>query len=155
MTERHVCTKETELGSMKADIKVLCRDSSEHQRKLLKLEQRYEDMSTMSTAISVMSVSLEHIVEHNHKQDELMLGQHNTLEKINQNLNRLNDGQSKLDSKVEGLEIRVSKNEELNQIDIREINKQYQSNVLQRYGLPAGIGATAAILISEIIKALF
>lgn len=154
MTERYVCSKESELGSIKADIKVLIRDSSEHQRKINKLDQRYEDMSTMSTAISVMSVSLEHIVEHNHKQDDIMLRQHNTLEKINENLNRLNDGQSKLDEKVENLESRVSKNEELSNIDIRELNKQYQTNILKRYGLPAGIGATAALLLTELMKIL-
>lgn len=154
MTERYVCSKESELGSMKADIKVLMRDSSEHQRKINKLDQRYEDMSTMSTAISVMSVSLEHIVEHNHKQDDIMSRQHNTLEKINENLNILNDGQSKLDEKIENLESRVSKNEELNNIDIRELNKQYQTNVLKRYSLPAGIGATAALLLAELMKIL-
>lgn len=154
MTDQHRCLKESDLGNMRSDVKVLIRDISKGDERLTRLENRFEDLSNMSTAISVMSVSLEHIVEHNHKQDVMMRNQNETLSKINENLNKLNQGQVILDEKVENLERRVNDNEDLNKIDLRELRKESQTGILRKYGLPMGIGATAAAIIMEMIKFL-
>ena len=152
MTDQYRCLKESDLGNIKADVRVLVRDATKGDERLTRLENRFEDLSNMSTAISVMSVSLEHIVEHNHKQDLMMRNQNETLSKINENLNKLNQGQIILDEKVENLERRVNDNEDLNKIDLRQLRKEAQTGVLRKYGLPVGIGATAAAIIIEMIK---
>ena len=121
---------------------------------MTKVENRLDDLSNMSTAISVMSVSLEHIVEHNHKQDIMMQNQNDTLRKINDNLSKLNQGQVILDEKVENLERRVNDNEDLNKIDLRAIRKESQTGILTKYALPLGIGATVTAILVELIRIL-
>lgn len=154
VTDQHRCIKESDLGNIKADVRVLVRDIAKGDERLTRLENRFEDLSNMSTAISVMSVSLEHIVEHNHKQDLMMRSQNETLSKINENLNKLNQGQVILDEKVENLEKRVNDNEDLNKIDLRQLRKETETGILRKYGLLVGIGATAAAIIMEMIKFL-
>lgn len=154
MEEKYRCLKESDLSNIKGDIRVLIRDISKGDARLEKLEDRFEDLSNMSTAISVMSVSLEHIVEHNHKQDQMMRSQNETLSRINDNLSKLNQGQVILDEKVENLERRVNDNEDLNKIDLRAIRKESQTGILKKYALPVGLGATVAAIVIEIIQYL-
>ena len=120
----HNYERELELGNLKADVRVLIRDIAEGGKRLTKLENKCEDFANVSTAISVMSVSLEHIVEHNHKQDILAKNQNGTLSKINDNLSKLNQGQARLDEKVESLEERVNYNEDVNMVDLRSIDRK-------------------------------
>lgn len=154
MTEQHRCIKESVLGDMKMETRVLMKDFSENKGRLERLEKQFEDLSTISTAVSVMSVSLEHIVEHNHKQDILVREQSQTLGKINENLNKLNQGQLILDERVINLEKRVDENESLNRIDLRKLRQESQTGILRRYAVPVGLGATAAAIIIELLKFL-
>ena len=148
------CLKESDLSGLKSDVKVLSSNSAQYDTRLNKLEIKLEDISTISTAISVMSLSLEHIVEHNHRQDDLMRNQNKTLERMNENLSNLNQGQSSLEKKVESLEVRVDNNETLNTVDLRGINKDKQETYLKKYAAPFALGIAIGTIILQIIAAL-
>ena len=152
MSEEYRCSKEAMLGEMKADTRILMSDLVKTDERFKTLEKRMDDLSTISTAVSVMSVSLKHIVEHNHKQDLLMKDQGDILSKINDNLSKLNQGQLLLDKKVESLEKRVDENENLNRIDLRKLRQDASMSALRKYGIPVGLGATAAAIILELLK---
>lgn len=152
MAETLHCTKEAEIGEIKAILSTLAADNKWSEKRFDKIESKLDDISALNTAISVMSVSLEHIVEHNQKQDEMMTNQNKTLENINSNLNRLNQGQADLDSKVLSLEKRVTINENLNTIDLRAINKDKNETYLKKYAVPLGVGLSVGMVLIEIMK---
>ena len=153
MTDTH-CLREADISAMRSDLQVLTNDVRQDDKRLNKLETKMDDMSTISTAISVMSLSLEHIVEHNHRQDDMMRNQNKTLENMNENLSRLNQGQTNLEKKVEKLEVRVDNNETLNTVDLRGINKHKQEDYLKKYAGPIAVGVAIGALIVQIISVL-
>lgn len=153
--------KESDVRDIRANVTILWEKCEEQRRKQEKMELKYDSMNELNTAINVMSVTLEHIVEHNTRQDErqdkqdnLMTAQNKTLEHINQNLNELNLGQKSLSRKVDSLEDRVDTNEKKHSVDLRDIDYESKKNLLQQYGAPAGIGAALMLIILEIIKQL-
>lgn len=153
MAESYQCIKEGLVNDLKTSIQVLNKDAVSHGKRLDKIENKMDDLSTISAAISVMSLSLEHIVEHNARQDEMMKNQNKTLEFINSNLNRLNQGQENLEAKVGKLEDRVDRNENLNTIDLRTINKEQKENYLKKYAGPIAIVLSLGALALQIITA--
>lgn len=129
------------------------------------MQEKYETMNDLNTAISVMSLTLDHIVEHNERQDKLqdnlssaISSLMKTLENINTNLNELNQGQRHLNSKVAQLEERVEKGEQKSMVDLRDLEKEKQVGLLKKYGAPVGIGVglgtTLAMILLEILKSL-
>lgn len=155
MTENYLCTKEGVLGDLRNDVSVLKKDAATDEKRLDKVESKIDDMSTISTAISVMSLSLEHIVEHNHRQDDLMRSQSKTLGNINENLNRLNEGQTNLEKKVENLETRVDHNDELHTIDLRNINKIKEETYLKQYAGPVAAGVAIGGVLIQLLNVFF
>lgn len=120
------------------------------------VENKIDDMTDMKIAINTISVSMEHIVEHNKRQDgyskrqdELNERQNRTLENINTNLNELNEGQRSLNGKVEKLEQRVDENESKHSIDLRDIEKKKYMDIFIKYILPTGGGL---IVLLELLK---
>lgn len=154
MADNYQCIREGVLNDLKTGVQILNKDAIEDNRRLDKIESKLDDLSAISTAISVMSLSLEHIVEHNQRQDEMMREQNKTLEFINNNLNRLNQGQENLESKVGKLEVRVEKNENLNTLDLRALNKEKQETFLKRYAGPLAAGMAIGALLLQIISTL-
>lgn len=153
--------KESDVRDIRSNITILQERCEEQYRKQALMDAKYESMNELNTAINVISVTLEHIVEHNtkqdirqDKQDDLMTAQNKTLEHINQNLNELNLGQRSLSRKVDSLEDRVDTNEKKHFIDLRDMEHESKKNILQQYGAPVGIGAALMLIILEIIKQL-
>lgn len=153
MAENYQCIKEGVISDLKISVQMLNKDAVLHGQQLEKIENKMDDLSAISVAISVMSLSLEHIVEHNTRQDEMMKSQNKTLEFINNNLNRLNQGQENLEAKVGKLEDRVDRNESLNTVDLRAINKEQKENYLKKYAGPIAIVLSLGALALQIIAA--
>lgn len=171
-----------DVGTCKSDIRLLEYNVVSADKKINIMEEKYEQMNDLNTAISVMSLTLDHIVEHNTRQDKQretdlsalatqqeinskgMLSITETLENVNKNLTQLTQGQEhlnkkmgSLNSKVELLEDRVEQSEKKTMIDLRDLEKEEKMGVLRKYGMPIGIGVgvgtTLAMIILEIIKA--
>ena len=132
-------------------IKTLFEKDKSTNKRIDGMEVKVDDMTDMKIAITKISTSMDYLIEHNKKQDELNEKQNQTLDKINQNLNELNEGQRILNSKVEKLEKRVDENENKHSIDLRDIEKKKYTEVFFKYILPTGGGL---IILLEIIKAL-
>lgn len=159
--QHYRCLKEVDFGEIKADIKVLKKVSSDNEAKIVKVEDKCEVMNDLGKAISLMSLNLDHIVEHNQRQDTMMENQNKTLENINSNLNELNQGQrnlhqgqENLDNKVAKLEERVDKSESKSIVDIRDIEKEKYIRYLKDYAVPFGVGTAVATLLLQLFKTL-
>ena len=154
MAENYHCIKEGELSNLRETVASLKSDAAWREKRVAKVEVKCDDMATITTSISVMALSLEHIVEHNHRQDDMMRNQIKTLERMNENLTNLNQGQSNLEKKVEKLEVRVDNNETLNTVDLRGINKYKNEEYLKKYAGPIVAGMAMGAIILQIIMAL-
>lgn len=146
------CLEESDWRELCSSMTGLSRDTKSLQRRVDGLEAKASDLAELNTAISVMSLTLEHIVQHNATQDKLVERQAATLDKINDNLLSLNKGQDTLELKVDTLESRVDNNESLHTIDIREVEKIKQENYLIKYAIPMSFGAAISAIILEAIK---
>ena len=140
------------------DRKLPCDKHEEQIKTLFKrvdgMENKIDDMTEMKIAINTISMSMEHIVEHNTRQDELNSRQNETLDKINENLNELNEGQRTLNNKVEKLEKRVDENENKHFIDTRDIEKEKHINVLKKYGVPFSVGIAIGTFLLKLFEVL-
>lgn len=154
MADNYKCVKEDALSDLRVNVEILNKGAIDNNRRLDKIENKVDDLSAISSAISVMSLSLEHIVEHNQRQDEMMKAQNKTLESMNSNLNRLNQGQENLEAKVGKLEIKVEQNETLNTVDLRTVNKEKQEVFLKKYAGPVAAGMAIGVILLQIITAL-
>ena len=154
MTEHYHCIREKDFSDMRSDLSSMKSEAASKDKRIEKLEIRCDDLGSLTTSISVMSLSLEHIVEHNHRQDDLMRNQNKTLERMNENLSNLNQGQSSLEKKVESLEVRVDNNETLNTVDLRGVNKRKNEEYLIKYAGPIVAGMAIGAILLQIIMAL-
>lgn len=158
--EQHFrCMKEGDLSDMRSDIRMLIKDTEEDGKKIDRLKENYSSMNKIETAISLMSLSMEHMVEHNkrqdirqEKQDMVVEKQNETLVCINQNLNELNAGQNNLSQKVANLEDRVEDNENKTKVDILDIEREKYLNYLRKYAAPFAIGSAFAGVVLQLIK---
>ena len=154
------CARDRDIGALISEVRALSKLHENEARRVDGLEVKINDMTDMKIAINTISVSMQHMVEHNKAQDILNEKQNETLENMNQNLHELNAGQRKLHSKVASLEQRVDENEERHVIDTRLIDKETQLSKLKKSAVPLGLGAAGALLveilknITEVIKAL-
>lgn len=125
-----------DVGTCKSDIRLLEHNVISADKKIAIMEDRYEQMNDLNTAISVMSLTLDHIVEHNTRQDNQRENdlkmvaeereshiqalaeqrEHNTknmeaitetLGKMNKNLTQLTQGQEHLNNKMGSLNSKV------------------------------------------------
>lgn len=152
--------RKSEVSDIKGDIRVLQNDQKTLYKRVDWLESKSDNWNQLSNAISVMSVTLEHIVEHNKKQDKRQDEQdgraertNETLERINSSLVELTQSQTHLNRKVGVLEERVDNNENKHVIDTRDISTTSYRNILMQYGVPAGVGAGILYIILELIQA--
>lgn len=152
MVDIHKCVKESEWATVKGDIRLLEREAEEATRQRNILMDKCDDIAEINTSISVISLSLEHMIKYDEKQDVMMAEQHKTLVNINENLNELNQGQRTLNNKVEQLEQRVDESERRSTINIMDIQKAKAIDIMKKYAVPAGVGGTLALLIVEILK---
>ena len=160
MTEQHDrCVRERDLSDMRADIKMLKKTVNDNEQELQRVKDKSETMNQLNTTMSVMSLSLEHIIEHNQRQDDrqekqdvVVAKQNETLVNINQNLNELNKGQNNLNQKVANLEARVNINEEKTKINIVDIQKEKYTRYLRDYAVPFTIGSAFAALLLQLLK---
>lgn len=160
-SQYYKCFKEDALSDMHADIRVLTKTVEENEKKIQRVKDKCEIMNDLSTTMSIMSLSLEHIVEHNKRQDDrqekqdlVVENQNKTLVNINQNLSELNQGQRNLDHKVENLERRVDISEERSTINILDIAKEDKIGILKKYAYPMGAGAAVLAAVLQILKIL-
>lgn len=165
LQEKDIKAMRQELSDGKSDIRVIEHNIISADKRIDTMQEKYETMNDLNTAISVMSLTLDHIVEHNERQDKLqenqsetMASQMKTMENINQNLNELNQGQRHLNSKVAQLEERVDESEKKSMVDLRDVEKEKQTGILKKYGAPVGIGVglgtTLALIVLEVLKAV-
>lgn len=147
--ENTPCTKHEE------QIRTLYEKDKTVNKRVDSMESKISDMTDMKLAINTISISMEHIVEHNKRQDVLNGRQNATLENINQNLNelnegqrRLNEGQVNLDNKVAQLEERVETSEGRQLIHTGQLTRDF----ILKFAIPAGIVGTVLIKLIEIIN---
>lgn len=125
-----------DVGACKSDMRLLEYNVASADKKITIMEDKYEQMNDLNTAISVMSLTLDHIVEHNTRQDKQreadlkraaeqqelnvqtlaeqqernntsMAQITETLGKMNKNLTQLTQGQEHLNKKMGSLNSKV------------------------------------------------
>ena len=132
-------------------------------KKVYNVENKIDDMTDMKLTMNTISLTMQNIQEHNERQDawnknmfesqsKLNERQNNTLDRINENLNKLNAGQTNLEGQVTELKQRVDENEVKHSVDLRDIEKMKNIDVLKKYGIPFGVGITIGTFLLEVIK---
>jgi chromosome segregation ATPase len=105
-------SKLNEFDKVYAKLSVLEAKTESNTNRIEKLEQLGNELSKLSTLMEMQ-------IEMNKDQQKQLKEQHETLIKINENLNGLSSAYQKLDGRVETLE----KNQENNKIDILQVIK--------------------------------
>lgn len=137
-----------------------------HGEQIKTLFKRVDDMERLRDTLhsldknSVLQTQLlENVVEHNKKQDaradkqdKMMVEQQQINMKINENLTELAEGQRTLNKRVGKLEERVDDNEDKHSIDLRDLKKQKNIDILKKYGVPFGIGIGIGTFLLELLK---
>src|SRR5690606_23253390 len=102
---------------------------------------------------------LESVVEHNKKQDaradkqeEMMMEQQKINIKINENLTELAEGQRTLNKRVGKLEERVDENENKHSLDLRDIDKEKNINILKKWGVPFSVGIAIGTFLLKVFE---
>lgn len=128
-----------------------------HEEQIKTLFKQYENIDSIRDLVysldknmAVQTQLLQSVVDHNKKQDLIMVGQQEVISKINENLTELTEGQRILNSRVEKLEIKVTENENKNTIDIRDLQKEKYKDMFLKYILPTGSGVIILLKIFEI-----
>lgn len=111
-----------------------------------------KNIAVQTQTLEMQAQTLKEIKEHNDKQDKRMDEQHKTIVKINENLTELTEGQRTLNNRVGKLEDRVEENDAKHSIDLRDIDKGKNTNILIQWATPISIGMAVGMLILEVIK---
>ena len=129
------------------------------EKRVEKLENEKDFIYSLDKNMAVQTEMLKSIVEHNNKQDlrmdkqdERLDEQHQVIVSINENLTELTEGQRALNNRVGKLEDRVEENDTKHTLDLRDINKEKNKNILAKYAAPFSVGLAVGTLILEIIK---
>jgi chromosome segregation ATPase len=115
-------SKLNEFDKVYAKLSVLETKTESNTNRIEKLEQLGNELSKLSTLMEMQ-------IEMNKDQQKQLKEQHETLIKINENLNGLSSAYQKLDGRVETLE----KNQENSKIDILQVIKIVIPSLLLAY----------------------
>lgn len=129
-----------------------------HEAQIKMLLKKVDDMDSikefihnLDKNIALQTQLLQSVVEHNKKQDKRMDEQQEIIIKINSNLTKLYEGQKTLNNRVERLEVKVEKNEEKNNIDIRDVQRKQYIDFLYKYFFPIGFMATILYIVANLL----
>lgn len=139
-----------------------------HEEQIKTLFKRVDDMDNMRDLLysldknsALQTQLLESVVEHNKKQDaradkqeEMMIEQQKINIKINENLTELAEGQRTLNKRVGKLEERVSENENKHSLDLRDIDKEKNINILKKWGVPFSVGIAIGTFLLKLYEIL-
>lgn len=134
-----------------------CQRHDEQIKTLFKKVDATDNLSSvihnLDKNMAVQTKMMEHVVEHNAKQDIIM-------EQISSNLTELNNGYktlskevSEVKGEIKDVSKRVDENEEKHNIDTRDIDKDRYIKKIYKIMTPIGIGAILAFAI-ELFKIL-
>lgn len=137
-----------------------------HDERIKTLLKRVDNMEGLRDTLhsldknsALQTQLLESVVEHNKKQDvradkqdQMMVEQQQINMNINENLTELAEGQRTLNKRVGKLEERVDDNEDKHSIDLRDIEKTKNIDMLKKYGIPFGVGIAIGTFLLEVIK---
>lgn len=113
------------------------------------VESMKDFMYSLDKNMALQTQLMSNVVEHNKQQDIKMEEFQNVIVSVNNNLTKLNEGQTELKYRVDTIEEKVEKNEDKHLVDVRDIEKKRHTDVLIKYGLPA-VGGLVVLI--EIIK---
>ena len=116
---------EAQLAKHTEQIKTLFEKDKENVSEIKNINHKLDDLTDIKIAIEAISISMKHITQHNERQDKISEKQNETLARMNENLSELNEGQRTLNQRVGQLETRVDENEDLHQLDRREIAQNF------------------------------
>lgn len=129
-------------------IKTLFKTTNRLENRIDSLDEKFKDLNKLDMSIMSISMTLENLYKHSKKQDTLNERQNDTLEVINTNLINLNTKVNELERCQKNLDKRVTLNEQLHTIDIREVTL----NKIKQLLIPGSIGALIGALIIELLK---
>lgn len=143
--------------------KLLCDKHEEQIKTLFKRVDNMENMRDLLYSLdknsALQTQLLESVVEHNKKQDaradkqeEMMMEQQKINIKINENLTELAEGQRTLNKRVGKLEERVDENENKHSLDLRDIDKEKNINILKRWGVPFSVGIAIGTFLLKVFE---
>lgn len=142
------------------DLKLPCDKREEQIKALVKRVDGMEDMRgfvhSIDKNMGIQTIMLEHIVEHNIRQDKRMNNQEDRMEKQDEVMVQMSESLMDLNSEVKYVkeEVEIVKtvqdgNEEKHLVDLRIIEKKRYVETLFRYVLPI---SGAGVIIWEIIR---
>lgn len=125
------------------------------------MDKMRESLYNLDKNSALQTQLLENVVKHNKKQDtradkqDMVIAEQQQINvKINENLTELAEGQRALNKRVGKLESRVNDNESKHNIDLRDLKKQKNIDILKRYGVPFGVGIGIGTFLIELVKIL-
>ena len=140
-------------------IKTLFKKDESMEKRVEKIESDKDFIYSLDKNMAIQTQVLKEISEHNKrqdvrmdKQDKTMDEQHQVIVSINENLTELTKGQRALNNRVGKLEDKVDENENKHNIDLRDIEKTKNIDILKKYGIPFGVGIAIGTFLLEVIK---
>ncbi len=111
-----------------------------------------EVIHSLDKNMALQTQLLQNVVEYDEKQDRRMDEQQKTIEKINDNLTELTEGQRRtneelksLGNRIDKVEHKVKNNEEKHSVDLRDVNKKKYIERIFTYAIPSS-GITIVLL---------
>ena len=116
------------------------------------LRDTKEIIHSLDKNMALQTQLLQNVVEYDEKQDRRMDEQQKTIEKINDNLTELTEGQRRtneelksLGNRIDKVEHKVKNNEEKHSVDLRDVNKKKYIERIFTYAIPSS-GITIVLL---------
>lgn len=146
------CSKESEIATLRSEVKTLFKQDEDMLVKINKNKSMRDVMFNLDKNMAVQTNMLEHIIEHNikqdlrsdrqeeraNKQDERANKQEKIMMQMSNNLTKLNEDVKGVKGEVEVVKEFQSINESKHHVDLRDVTKKQYTDTLIQYGLPAG-----------------
>lgn len=160
------CSKDAEIATLQSEVKTLFNQDKEMLIKINKNKSMKDVLFSLDKNMAVQTNMLEHIIEHNIKQDvradkqeeradkqeERADKQDKIMVQMSANLTKLNEDVKGVKGEVAIVKEVQSENEAKHYVDLRDISKKQYTDILVQYGLPAG-GATVLLWqLAQILK---
>lgn len=104
------------------------------------VESMKDFMYSLDKNMALQTQLMANVVEHNKQQDIKMEEFQNVIVSVNSNLTKLNEGQVELKDRVDTIEEKVENNENKHLVDMRDIDKEKNINILKKWGVPFSVG---------------
>lgn len=104
------------------------------------VESMKDFMYNLDKNMALQTQLMANVVEHNKQQDIKMEEFQNVIVSVNSNLTKLNEGQVELKDRVDTIEKKVENNENKHLVDMRDIDKEKNINILKKWGVPFSVG---------------